>query len=498
MYSIKCCALIVASLNLFGYIYQCQGAATQSNTPPSAFIATVCASKSATTDANNASHRSFECDCITDRSANLSSAFKQITCSRRQLNNDDFNDYTLDDGVTVLSMAWNNFDSIPKFNGSKLTVLDMSHNIIASIDTDSAFDSVDNLIELDLSWNRIETVSDGAFHKLSKLKRLDISRNQLARLPAHIFAAPSALEVLILSNNKRLSEQFGQKDFDLFTTLDAPKSLARLEVNGMDLQQLDLKNAIELTELFARYNQFDVTTDFTATWPHGLEIIDLSGNPFKSIPPKFLARFSRIREVLLSRMPHLERVEANAFVNLTELIVLNLEGSTRLSEFSADAFGGRAMYDVNFERVSHSKYLERLILRGANIERLGLTLTNSFHHLKRLDLFGNPLICDCDLRWVAKLELETSGRCSQPEELKGALISNIQVKDFTCLQWPNVVYVFLHGVLVLTLFAIFTIPIWLIVMYVRPRRHRQGRKIGATSPYARITIESNRAEEIYF
>lgn len=506
MNSINQCALIVASLNLFAYIYQCQGAATQSNSSTT-FIATVCASKltaSTTTTTtvtgatNNATNRLFACDCLTDSSPNSSIAFKQITCTKRKLNNNDFNDYTLNDGVAVLLMGWNNFDAIPTFSGNGLTTLDLSHNNITTIDSDHTFENVTNLIELDLSWNRIATISGTAFRQLDKLKRLDISHNQLSQLTTRLFASPSALEVLILSNNERLHDQFHRQDFDLLGTLGVPTSLVRLEVNGIELKQLNLASVPGLTELFARYNSFDEKTNFTATWPHRLEIIDLSGNPFKTIPSKFWAHFSAIRELFLRRMPNLERVEPNAFINLTNLIVLDFEGSKKLSTFSANAFGGSPVFDATLKNMSHAQYLERLILRNAEIERLGLILTNSFHHLKRLDLYGNPLNCDCDLRWVAKLELDTSGRCSQPDELSGKLISNIQVKDFTCLQWPNVVYVFMHGILVLSLFAIFAIPIWLIVLFIRPRRHLEGRKIGASSPYARITIESNRAEDMYF
>lgn len=400
--------------------------------------------------------------------------------------------------MKMLSMGWNNFDVMPELSGNGLTTLDMSHNNITKIDNERTFENVKHLIELDLSWNRISAISSDAFHKLSKLKRLDLSHNQLNNLPSNLFVGPSVLEVLILSNNVRLNEQFGQQAFNLFGTLGVPTSLARLEVNEINLDQLNLEKAAGLTELFVRYNRFNESTNFTVTWPHGLEIIDLSGNPFQTIPSKFLTKFSGMREIFLRRMPILKSVEENAFANLTNLIVLDFEGSKNLVEFNANAFGEAYDDDANDANMSHSKYLERLNLRGAKIERLSATLMNSLEHLKRFDLYGNPLNCDCKLRWLAKMKLDTSGRCEQPAELNGTLISNIAPKEFTCLQWPNVVYALVHGILVMSLFAIFTIPIWLIVLYVRPRRHQAGRKIGATSPYARITIESNRAEDMYF
>lgn len=499
MNSINQCALIVASLNLLAYFYECQGAAaaTQSDSSTS-FIAKICASKLVEGQTIDTTNQLFLCDCTTDPSSNSSIAFKQITCAKRKLNTKYFDDYTLPDSVAELSMAWNSFDVIPTFSGNGLTTLDMSYNNITAIDNVHTFENVFNLVELDLSWNRIATISGQAFHKFAKLKRLDISHNQLSHLPTPMFAAASALEVLILSNNGRLSEQFDRHDFDLFATLGVPTTLARLEVNEIYLDRLNLAKAVGLTELFARYNRFNESAPFAVTWPHTLEIIDLSGNPFESIPPFFLARFGSIREVFLRRMPNLKCVEANAFANLTTLMLLDMEGSRNLVDFSADAFGGIVDVDANGHNISHSKYLERLNLRDAKIERLGSTLTNSLHHLKRFDLYGNPLNCDCELRWLAKLKLGTSGRCNRPDELNGTLIENIQVRQFTCLQWPNVVYVFLHGILLMSLVAIFAMPIWLIVMFIRPRRHREGRKIGASSPYARITIESNRAEDMYF
>lgn len=502
MCAINQCAFFVASLNLLAYFYQCQGGEQLSS---SSFIGKICATKLADGDTPhprsttiNAINRLFVCDCLIDPTASDStanaSAFKQIICAKRMLNNNYFSDYALPTTVDMLTMGWNNFDVIPEFSGSRLTKLDMSHNCITTID-DNTFENVTNLIELDLSWNSIATISAAAFRKLSKLKRLDISHNQLSHLSSNLFVELTTIEVLILSNNVQLNETFQQPDFDLFTTLGVPSSLARLEINEINLNHLNLSKAVQLTELFVRYNRFNESSHFTDTWPHTLELIDLSGNPFETIPPKFLARFSAVREVFLRRMPYLERIDENAFANLTNLIVLDMEGSRNLVEFNKNAFGGRSDIDSH---ISHSQHLERLNLRNTKIERLGTTLNESFHHLKRLDLYGNPLNCDCDLRWVAKLKLDTSGRCEQPDDLNGTLISNIPLKEFTCLLWPNVVYTLLHAILLLSLFAIFTIPIWLIVMYMRPHRHRERRKIGASSPYARITIESNRAEDLYF
>lgn len=489
MNSINQCALFAALLNLLAYIQQCQGSDSSTS-----FVAKACASKLAVGATINATNRLFLCDCTTNLSSNSSDAFEKITCAKRKLNNNYFNDYLLPDSVAELSMDWNSFDVMPKFSGNGLRLLDMSHNNITTID-DSTFENVTNLIELDLSWNRIETIADRTFHKLAELKRLDISHNRLTRLPEHMFAVPSVLEVLILSNNEGLGEQFNHPDFDLFETLGVPETLSRLEVNDMNLERLHLNNAHNLRELFASYNRFNETMHLLTTLYRGLEILDLSGNPFNVIPANFTRKFIWIREVFLRRMPYLERVEEDAFADLMDLIVLDFDGSKNLVEFHEYAFGSD---DPQGKDELHWKYLERFSLRGAKIERLGSRIAHTFHHLKRLDLYGNPLNCDCNLRWVAKLDLETNGRCNQPEELKGELISNIPVSQFTCLTWPNVVYVFLHGVLLLSLFAIFSIPIWLIVMCTRSRRHHTGRTIGATSPYARITIESNRAEDNYF
>lgn len=486
MYTINQCALIVASLNLLAYFHQCQGIGAQSDSS-STFIGKICASQLAEGDTIHATNRLFVCNCTTtdplSSSSGTSIAFKEITCTKRKLDIKYFDDYTLPDSVAVLSMGWNNFDAIPKFSGDGLTTLDMSHNNITAIDFDNTFENVTNLIELDLSWNRIETLAGGAFHQLAKLKRLDLSHNQLSRLPTSFLALPSVLEVLILSNNERLGEQFD---------LSVGSTLTRLEVNEINLHQLNLENAQGVTELFARHNQFNESVDFAATWPRRLELIDLSGSPFERIPSNFLARFNEVRELFLQRMPNLKRVEANAFANLTKLIALNFEGSKELVEFNENAFG-----NGNDNNNSNPQFLERLILRGAKIDRLGSRLVSSFHHLKRFDLYGNSLNCDCDLRWVAKMNLETNGRCSQPDDLNGTLIGNIRPRHFTCLQYPNFVYVVLHAVLIMSLFAIFTIPVWLIVLLIRSRRHREGRKIGASSPYARITIESNRAEDMY-
>lgn len=79
-----------------------------------------------------------------------------------------------------------------------LEKLDLSENKISSID-DNAFDGLENLIELDLSFNEL-TYLPTSIGKLTKLKRLNLSGNRIGSLPKE-FENLTSLEFLDLDNN---------------------------------------------------------------------------------------------------------------------------------------------------------------------------------------------------------------------------------------------------------------------------------------------------------
>ena len=69
-----------------------------------------------------------------------------------------------------------------------LLSLDLSSNRIESLDHDSLFANCPNLESLDLSANRLRSISRRLFHGLYNLKRLNLSNNsELCRIDDGLF-----------------------------------------------------------------------------------------------------------------------------------------------------------------------------------------------------------------------------------------------------------------------------------------------------------------------
>lgn len=484
MHSIELFASFVAIYS----IVECQSVTVQQTTT----ITKLCSngtSVSNVTQTASAINENFNCNCNFETNPPLGSIGRyQINCKNKEFDNNMFDVELLPEKTQVLIVSWNNFETVPIFIGPKLESLDISNNNITTI-KDTDFSQNPNLIELILSWNRIEVISLDAFFGLNALKRLDLSHNQLKQFTANVFFPLKNLEALVLSGNKYLNETFSRDDTDLYFTLGVPFTLVRLEINDANLDSIDVHMGTGLKEIYLKYNRF---TKAPTNLPASLELVDFSGNMFEKLQHKFLDNLNNLRELHITKTATLRSIEEAAFYHLKHLRVLNLEGCKNLEAFNGNAFGSETSDNAVLQ------HLERVSLRGTKLQKLPSSLSAAFQHLDRLDLYGNPLNCDCQLEWVRALNLETYGRCQEPSELRNVLLSQLRQKRLHCYYWSKYFYALFHAILILCLLAICAIPIWLLILCMRPSRRMCLQKIGASSPYARITIESNRAEDNYF
>lgn len=422
---------------------------------------------------------SKSCECI----ENASQQTVEITCELHVGLNEMKSIYHVPAYVQALS--WNYWSFVPSLiDGSGLKRYDLTYNNIVSIE-DNSFENLTNLIELNLSHNNINVIQPKAFNKLKEIRKINLSHNQLNALPNDLFLSTPLLEVLILSNNNELGRLF-TSDYNVKKSLGIDKSLRRLEINSANLVNLNLNDFDNLLELFLRYNHFNETAK-QFHWPQTIQMIDLTGNPFNEIPSFFFGNSSALREIFLRQMPYLVTIRQNAFADLKNLLLIDLSGSKRLEYIDGNAFG-------NAENV---KNLERFMLKNTNIKTFDGNFKPVFARLKRLDLFGAPLECDCHLRWIKDINLDTFGRCTSPSEVENILLSRLAKQQLGCRSWPGYVYTFLHGFMLICLIALFCIPIWLIVVYIN-RVSGNPHKVASTSPYAWTIIDSNRAEDNYF
>ena len=83
----------------------------------------------------------------------------------------------------------------------KLVKLSLGNNLIAKLEDASFTDALSGLLFLNLSYNRIESISPDAFTPLHSLTELYLSNNQLKDLR---IAEPNNLEISILDLSENL------------------------------------------------------------------------------------------------------------------------------------------------------------------------------------------------------------------------------------------------------------------------------------------------------
>lgn len=422
------------------------------------------------------------CDCTTINTSPWGLPALVIQCHDMLFENKLFEAEILPYGTEKLDLSWNNFQHVPDLIGDELKILELSNNKIITID-DNNFDKIQFLRELDLSRNKIEAISINAFSELHLLQKLDLTRNKIKIINHNVFSPLPALTHLILSENN-LKNAFSENGGDLFLSLGVTTNLLILELNSCQLEKIDLLLGTGLEELYLTDNNFSKPIDLAK----GIEKLDLSGNPIKALTVNFLPHLFKLTHLYLRDMPNLGSVDEFSLFGLPKLIELNFEGSRNLTKFDEYAFGENAITNET------ESILEILNLRGTSLKSLNSTLLNVFQNIKVLNLAGNPILCDCDIEWVQDLSIQTGGQCLRPKSLRGTLITDVPKARFECKKWTHWFYSLMNGLLVFLLLILCGVAIWLIVVGIKPSRRTNLQKVGASSPYARITIEPNRAE----
>ncbi|KAH8269605.1 hypothetical protein KR018_010033 [Drosophila ironensis] len=373
--------------------------------------------------------------------------------------------------IDTLDLSWNALDTSPVFVSDSLHQLNLMHNNISHL-TSGNFKQLTSLRELYLGWNSIGQVDAGTFEGLPHLQTLDLAHNNLHSLPGQLFAPLLVLSTLDVSWNRR----FNETGVDLYTGMGVNWKLATLRLDACSLSELHLPVGAPLRELSLRRNQLPRVPN---QLPTTLTRLDISDNLLEHLLPEDTKNLTQVRQLYIEDMPLLQSVGADAFSSTGMLETLSFQNSRRLSQVDGQAFGDQKLA------------LRSLSFRGTMLRTFNSTLSPIFSQLAELDLNGLPLQCDCELLWLKRLPMETNGRCYRPSRIRGMLVSSARNDAFSCDTWPRWAY----GLVVLILIALSAVGIYLIVMGLRPHRGvTMRRKVGAGSPYARVTIEPNRQE----
>ncbi|CAO1410868.1 unnamed protein product [Diamesa serratosioi] len=431
------------------------------------------------------------CNCDVENMAPIGKPVVKIDCELSDgvthLTNERFQAEKLPLNTAFLKLSFQQFTEIPDFIGDKLQHLDMSNNQITIVKNIN-FIHISSLEHLDLSYNNISNVQSNAFSLLQLLHHLDLSGNQIKTFPSNVFAPLPTLQTLMLSENNELGKSLvndvaNSSLTELYLHLGATPNLKSLIMERCNVTRINLYHGVGLSVLNLAHN--NISNFEHLNLPNQLHSLELSGNPIIHFTAKSLPHLYLLEVLILEDMPYLNSLDEYSLFGTPKLRHLNLQGSKNLSNIHEDAFGKNVIAnetDLDLEVVN---------LRGCNLRFLNSSLAIAFDRVTDFNLDGNPFNCNCDVKWIKDLEIETHLQCNKPNNLNGMLLSEIHDKKLYC---SGSMQKIINGLILLGLLIICSLAIWFFIKQLRPSRKKMLQKVGPESPYQRVTIEPNRAE----
>lgn len=142
--------------------------------------------------------------------------------------------FPVDNQLKVIDLSFNRITTLTMSSFQRLKQLErliLTHNRISTLPA-FLFHSMENLIELDLSANVVDRIDDYGFFGVKNLQKLDLEQNQVNKIRRKMFAPLVKLKRLNLAQNKLM-----EIDFGTFASLE---NLRTLDLSGNRLKQLDL------------------------------------------------------------------------------------------------------------------------------------------------------------------------------------------------------------------------------------------------------------------
>ncbi|KAF7633174.1 hypothetical protein Mgra_00007454 [Meloidogyne graminicola] len=247
-----------------------------------------------------------------------------------------------------------------------LLLLDLSDNKITDIEP-GAFDNFVNLLELKLTKNNLDELSDDIFTKyLSSLHQLYLDDNFLNKLDVGVFDNLKNLKKLILDGNRNLK----------INKNVLSSSLSNLEVLSLDSCHLE-KLDDDLFENLPNLRALSLSGNPLRTLPKAispeklpkLEILVLSDTYLEVLNKEELGlAVPNLKKLYMRRNRYLKRIDNCAFCGLKQLETIDFSDSKSLNEIDLNAFGKsppKKLKQINLNNCNfsslHEKHLKMFI-----------------------------------------------------------------------------------------------------------------------------------------
>lgn len=304
-----------------------------------------------------------------------------------------------------INLSENNISSLPDglfTSNTNLRIVDLSNNIIASI-KDTTFPS-QNLRYLNLKYNKLQTLN---FQLSTSLVNLELSFNSISSISKEFFSGMTHLQTLNLSHNsvevlanRLLTENTNLEVVDLsFNNISNVAKvvfflhrLKNLNLQHNKIQNINFSLPISLHSLDFSFNAIASIKHDTFSGMNELNTLKLNDNALDAFPAGLCDTLENLYEI------NLQRNKINFLTNQTfafnnKLKVVNL-AENRISGVEATAFVAENIEHLN---LAHNKIqvinftiprrIKRLDLKHNNISQIN---DNSFFNASELEeLFLN-------------------------------------------------------------------------------------------------------------
>ncbi|CAF0953482.1 unnamed protein product, partial [Rotaria sordida] len=348
-------------------------------------------------------------------------------CSIKQINDiDTF--INLFPNLERLDLSENRFEyfNIPLILSlKKLKILILSKNKIHHLNIQSSISSLtfhpsNSLIELDLSYNGIETIDEHIFELISsQLEILNLRNNELV----------TEKHLTFLIHLYHLREfYFDYNRLESINQLYLPLNLKLLSLKNNRLNYINLSILTRLGHLEKLYLSSNKLTQWSSTINNifpSLEILELDRNYLSIISSLNAPKLkqlnldenhlgNKIDKKIFSNLPSLERLQLRD--NQIEIIDTNAFRYTRLQ--SLDLTNNSLTIIPLLNHLNET--LQILSLRLNRIHTIDSLTINYYQILHTFELDQNPLDCNCQLNKniqdLFRLKIKITGQCQTSSE----------------------------------------------------------------------------------
>ncbi|XP_073500241.1 chondroadherin-like protein [Phyllobates terribilis] len=284
-----------------------------------------------------------------------------------------------------------------------------------------AFLSTPYLTHLSLQNCSIERIEEGSFRGLGRLRYLNLGYNRISFIQQESFDGLSSLEQLILEKNR--IEEIKPGAFSQLGFL----SVLNLEDNFLVyLPDMVFQGLLQLKWMSLSKNMISIVSLETFAALPNLKRLSLDHNELQYLPTEAFSRLSGLTRLELGWNPMTFIVEeAIQMASLKQLLLNNM-----------------ALQDVSYKAFEKSKQLSFIDMSNNQIR--SIQPLSGVEQLKRLDLTGNTIICDCFLRpfkeWADLLRLKVDLFCAGPTHFLADHLDSLRAIDLKCGNFPEDIY----------------------------------------------------------